>query len=40
MTVNQKTFLHFGKYFGMLITEDRYGDLNDFKIIDDKYGNA
>ena len=31
---------HFGKYFGMLITEARYGDLNDFKITEDKYGNA
>ena len=31
---------YFGKYFGMLITEARYGDLNDFKITEDKYENA
>ena len=31
---------HFGKYFGMLITEAKYGDLADFEIIEDKYGNA
>ena len=37
---NEKIAKHFGKYFGMLITEAKYGDLNDFKIIDDKYGNA
>ena len=24
---------HFSKYFGMLITEAKYGDLEDFKII-------
>lgn len=30
---------HFGKYFGMLITEAKYGDIVDFKIIEDKYGN-
>ena len=29
---------HFGKYFGMLITEAKYGDLADFEIIEDKYG--
>lgn len=28
---------HFGKYFGMLITEAKYGDLEDFIIINDKY---
>lgn len=28
---------HFGKYFGMLITEAKYGDLSDFEIIDSKY---
>lgn len=28
---------HFGKYFGMLITEAKYGDLADFKIIKRKY---
>lgn len=27
---------HFGKYFGMLITEAKYGDLPDFEIIDKK----
>ena len=31
---------HFGKYFGMLITEAKYGDSDDFEIIEDKYGNA
>ena len=29
---------HFGKYFGMLITESKYGDMIDFNIIEDKYG--
>lgn len=28
---------HFGKYFGMLITEAKYGDLPDFEIIGSKY---
>ena len=28
---------HFGKYFGMLITEAKYGDLPGFKIITNKY---
>lgn len=28
---------HFGKYFGMLITEAMYGDLLDFKVIERKY---
>lgn len=28
---------HFGKYFGMLITEAKYGDLADFEIIENKY---
>ncbi len=28
---------HFGKYFGMLITEAKYGDLPDFEIIETKY---
>ena len=28
---------HFGKYFGMLITEAKYGDIVDFEIIEDKY---
>lgn len=31
---------HFGKYFGMLITEAKYGDIDDFTIINDKYGNS
>lgn len=37
---NEKIAKHFGKYFGMLITEAKYGDSDDFKIIEDKYGNA
>lgn len=28
---------HFGKYFGMLITEAKYGDMIDFEIISDHY---
>ena len=28
---------HFSKYFGMLITEAKFGDLSDFKIIESKY---
>lgn len=28
---------HFGKYFGMLITEAKYADMVDFKIIENKY---
>lgn len=28
---------HFSKYFGMLITEAKYGDLADFRIVDQKY---
>ena len=28
---------HFGKYFGMLIMEAKYGDLTDFEIIENKY---
>ena len=31
---------HFGKYFGMLITEAKYSDLTDLSIIEDKYGNS
>lgn len=31
---------HFGKYFGMLIIEAKYGDMIDFEIVEDKYGNA
>lgn len=30
---------HFGKYFGMLITEAKYGDMVDFEIISSKYPN-
>ena len=30
---------HFGKYFGMLITEAKYGDLKDFEIVDNYYKN-
>ena len=37
---NKEIAQHLGKYFGMLITEAKYGDLSDFKIIDSKYGNA
>ena len=28
---------HFGKYFGMLITEAKYGDMVNFEIVEDKY---
>lgn len=28
---------HFGKYFGMLITKAKYGDLPDFQIMESKY---
>ena len=28
---------HLGKYFGMLITEAKYGDIVDFEIIEEKY---
>ena len=37
---NKEIAQHFGKYFGMLITEAKYGDLDGFKIIEDKYRNA
>lgn len=30
---------HFSKYFGMLITEAKYGDMVDFEVIDSKYPN-
>ena len=30
---------HFGKYFGMKITKDKYGNLGDFKIITNYYEN-
>ena len=28
---------HFGRYFGMLITEAKYGDMVDFEIVENKY---
>ena len=31
---------HFSKYFGLLITEAKYADLVDFKIVSDIYGNT
>lgn len=31
---------HFGKYFGVLITEAKYADMVDFEVIEDKYGNT
>lgn len=31
---------HFSKYFGMLITEAKFGDMIDFEIAEDKYGNT
>ena len=37
---NEEIAEHFGKYFGMLITEAKYGDMIDFEIVEDKYGNA
>ena len=37
---NKENAEHFGKYFGMLITEAKFGDLPDFEIIEDIYGNA
>ena len=37
---NEEIAKHFGKYFCLLITEAKYGDLLDFEIIEDKYGNA
>lgn len=35
--VNKEIARHFSKYFGMLITEAKYGDLVDFEIIENKY---
>lgn len=35
---NKEITMHFGKYFGMLITEAKFGDLDGFEIIEDKYG--
>ena len=37
---NKEIAKHFGKYFGTLITEAKYGDLDDFEVIYDKYGNS
>lgn len=34
---NREIAQHFGKYFGMLITEAKYADIVDFEIIEDKY---
>lgn len=37
---NEDIAKHFSKYFGMLITEAKFGDLPDFEITKDKYGNS
>ena len=37
---NEKIAKHLSKYFGVLITEAKYGDLYSFDVIEDKYGNA
>lgn len=37
--VSEEIAIHFGKYFGMLITEAKYGDLEDFIIIKKEYEN-
>lgn len=34
---NKEIAKHFSKYFGMLITEAKYGDLPDFEIVNQKY---
>ena len=34
---NKEIAIHFGKYFGMLITEAKFGDMVDFEIIENKY---
>ena len=36
---NEEIAKHFGKYFGMLITEVKYGDLQGFEIVGTKYQN-
>ena len=36
---SKKIAEHFGRYFGMLITEAKYGDIVDFEVIDSKYSN-
>ena len=35
--ISKEKARHFSKYFGMLITEAKYGDLPDFQIIESKY---
>ena len=37
---NKEIAQHLGKYFGMLITEAKYGDMVDFEIMNDKYHNC
>lgn len=37
---NEEIAQHFGKYFGMLITEAKFGDVVAFKVIEDKYENC
>ena len=37
---NKEIAQHFGKYFGMLIIEAKYGDMVDFEIIKDNYHNC
>lgn len=37
---NKEIAQHLGKYFGMLITEAKYGDMIGFEIVEDKYGNV
>ena len=34
---NNEIAEHFGKYFGMLITEAKYGDMVNFEVIEEKY---
>ena len=34
---NKEIAKHFGKYFGMLITIAKYGDIVDFEVIEEKY---
>ena len=34
---NKEIAQHLGKYFGMLITEAKYGDMVDFEVIEEKY---
>ena len=37
---NKEIAKHLSKYFGVLITEAKYGDLYSFDVIEDKYGNV